>query len=207
MISLAVRRSKPNRDAGFTLIELLVSITITTIILGAVTTALIAFYQNGSYTSRRNDHSAGAHLLASYLDRDLSSAMSGAATAACAGQPSGTTLLALGWAQWTVVGTDPTPVPGDAYYANYILTTDTTTDNPGGGARQQVERWYCAPSAGVADHSVIVTDLAPGGSGITMTTTGSGCTSGTIVKITLKPYEADSVGDYGYLGCLGSRTG
>lgn len=207
MITLDLRRSSRRRDEGFTLIELLVSITITTIILGAVTTALIAFYQNGSYTSRRNDHSAGAHLLASYLDRDLSSAMSSSPTAACSGQPSGTTLLALGWTQWTVVGTDPTPVAGDAYYANYVLTVDTTTDNPGGGSRQQLERWYCAPSAGVADHSVIVTDLAPSGNGISTSTTGSGCSIGTKVSVTLKPYEADSVGDYGYLGCLGSRTG
>lgn len=193
---------------GFTLIELLVSITITTIILGAVTTAMIAFYENGAYTSRRNDHSAGAHLLATYLDRDLSSAMSGAATANCAGQPAGTPLLAVGWTQWTVIGDDPTPVTGDVYYANYLLTTETTqTDNPGGGTRQQLERWYCAPSAGVADHEIILTDLAPSGTGISKTTTGSGCTNGTLVKVTLRPYEADSVADYGYLGCLGSRTG
>lgn len=206
MIARALRRPPPAKDGGFTLIELLVSITITTIILGAVTTAMIAFYQNGSYTSRRNDHSAGAHLLASYLDRDLSSAMSGAATAPCTGQPSGTTLLALAWTQWTVAGTDPTPVPGDVYYANYVLTADATTDNPGGGTRQKLERWYCS-SAGLTDHGIIVTDLAPSGNGISSTTTGSGCASGTIVKVTLKPFEADSAADYGYLGCLGSRTG
>lgn len=195
------------RDDGFTLIELLVSITITTIILGAVTTALIAFYQNGSYTSRRNDHSAGAHLLASYLDRDLSSAVAGAATAACSGQPSGTTLLALGWTQWTVSGTDPTPVAGDVYYANYLLTTDTSTDNPGGGARQRLERWYCSPTAAVSDHETIITDLAPSPNGVTTSTIANGCPRGPQITVTLRPYESDSVGDYGYRGCLGSRTG
>ena len=198
-------RIQPNDEDGFTLIELLVSITITTIILAAVTAAFIGFFINGKATMRRDDHNAGANLLSSYLDRDFASADSSASHASCAGQSAGTTLLQLGWTQYTVVGSDPTPVAGDSYYVNYVLTTDTSVDNPGQGTRQQLERWYCSPSAGVADHETIVGDLAPS-TGVT-TSSSATCGSGTAVLVDLKPYETDTVSDYKYTGCLGSRIG
>ncbi|MDQ1686648.1 MAG: hypothetical protein QOC82_3385 [Frankiaceae bacterium] len=203
---MSFRRFRDRDDEGFTLIELLMSITITTIILAAVTTAIIAFFINGKASMRRDDHNAGANLLSAYLDRDFASAVNGATTAACSGQSAGTNLLQLGWTQYTVVGSDPTPVAGDKYYVNYVLTTDNSVDNPGQGARQQLERWYCSPTAGVADHETIVGDLAPSGSGITASHSAT-CGSGTAELVTLKPYETDSVTDYSYTGCLGSRLG
>lgn len=191
-------------EGGFTLIELLVSITITTIILAAITSAMIAFFINGKYTMRRDDHNAGANLLSAYLDRDFASATTTTTPAACAGQSSGTTLLQLAWTQYTVVGSDPTPVAGDKYYVNYILTTDTSVDNPGQGTRQQLERWYCSPTAGVADHETIIGDLAPT-SGVT-TGSSASCSNGTAKVITLSPFENDTVTSYSYTGCIGSRT-
>jgi prepilin-type N-terminal cleavage/methylation domain-containing protein len=191
-------------DDGFTLIELLVSITITAIILAAITSAMIVFFVNGKYTMRRDDHSAGANLLSAYLDRDFASAMSSTTPAACSGQSSGTTLLQLAWTQYTVVGTDPTPVAGSDYYVNYVLTSDTSVDNPGHAARQQLERWYCSPAGGVADHETIIGDLAPA-SGVT-TGSAASCSNGAAKVITLSPYENDTVTSYSYTGCIGSRT-
>src|SRR5438067_2189904 len=65
--------SVTRQEEGFTLIELLVSITITLVILTAITSALIVTYKNAAYTTRRDDHSAGAQLLSAYLDRDFAS--------------------------------------------------------------------------------------------------------------------------------------
>src|SRR4051794_20933866 len=91
----------PQPDDGFTLVELLLSIVIMTIIMAALTTALMAFLHNAYVTTKRSTHSAGASLLATYLDRDLASASAVDPTpgTTCSGSSNA---LVLRWTQWTI---------------------------------------------------------------------------------------------------------
>lgn len=182
-------------DGGFTLVELALSAAILSIIITSISGAMIVFLKNGQYAISRDDHSGGAAILASYLDRDLASAdrvQTGTANAACSpGQKD----LLLSWEEWTAAPSAVTPVPGAGYSAAYDLVDD-------GAGAYRLERWYCAGSATVA-HTVVVSGLAAAGFATrTAGTCGPGSTS---VVLALDAYGEDSLSDYSYSGCLQGR--
>lgn len=205
-------------DEGFTLIELLVSIAITTIILGAVTTALIVFYQNGFYTSRRNDHSAGAQLLSGYLDRDLASASSISTTLAfdCVGQPSSSLLLAVTIPEYSSTNASPAPRPQRSYFANYWLTSDPESAVAGSPTPQKVERWTCDAAPGVTTgenvagstvlNNVAAASASPPAFVISTSPAGASCPGASNpLRLSLRPFEADVSSTFEYYGCVGGR--
>jgi Tfp pilus assembly protein PilV len=192
----------PRRDDdGFTLIELLITIAITVIIIGAIATALVTFLKNGTEALHRDDHSGGAIIASSYLDRDFASAIAAATTgSACSGV---TNKLQLSWVQYTASSAAPSPSPDAAagsFLAVYAVRPDTSvTPN-----KSQLERWQCKNGT-VTDHQVLVRGLAS--TDVTVTTTGT-CPSGTSpVRITLGAYSVDTGSDFAYTGCLKGRLG
>lgn len=197
---------KRSCQRGFTLIELLLSVSILMIILGAVTGALVTFLSNGRYTSERDDHSGGAMLLSTYLNRDMSSADSRTSTS-CA--PSGTTVLTLGWAEWTATPDAPRPAPGPRWRSSYVVTDDQAA--PGGAARYALSRWLCAPD-GTAAQSTLVRNLAAVGAGgpasvVTVTPTADADCPGGVLRVSLPSYLEDAAaGSYEFTGCLGGRA-
>lgn len=192
------------REQGFTLIELLVSISIIVVIISALSAALISFYENGSYTSRRDDHTAGAGLLGTYLNRDLAAATDLDTTslgATCSGQ---TNLLKVSWADYTATAADPSPAPNANFAVYYSRTNDTTTSVPGLTGRQQLERWVCRDGTQV-DHQVLVLDLAAADFS---SSTSTHCGKGTELRLQLERFESDNstaVRPYNYEGCVGGR--
>lgn len=197
-------------DDGFTLVELLLSVAILVIIMGAITGALITFLKNGTYASERDDHSGGAVVLSTYLNRDLASAdtvTTGAAS--CSG--SGTSVLNLQWTEWTASAANPSPAPtGGTWKTSYVVTNDTVAI--GGAARYQLLRRLCPPTGGSTD-SIILRNLdaqTPGvASSVMQVVVGSApttCPAGT-VTVTLPSYLDDDTGKtYNYAGCVKGRT-
>src|SRR3954454_14199075 len=109
------------RDAGMTLLEMLIALTLTGIILTVLVASFLVFFTNATYTTGRDDHSAAAEILATYLDRDLASATSATTTSIGTTCTTSHVLLTLKWAQYNAAAlpNDP-PVAGtgsDAYQA------------------------------------------------------------------------------------------
>lgn len=192
----APRARRGSDDSGFTLIELLLSIALVTVIMGAISAGFIVFLKNGTYTSQRDDHSGGAIVAASYLERDAGSA----STATTAGNTtcSGTTnQLLLTWDEYTASVTAPSPAPGGGTYrAAYTVTAD--------GSTYKLERVYCPP-AGAAQRSTIARNLtALAAFSATVGSTGS-CPSGQQLTAVLTSYGTDSTPPYSYSGCVKGR--
>lgn len=182
-------------DDGFTIIELLLSAAILAVIISAISGALIVFLSNGAYTTERDDHSGGAAVLASYLDRDLASAerhQLGAPSAPCDG---GSKDLLLLWDQWTATPSAVTPTPGQAYSAAYDLVSD-------GGGSFRLERWYCTGNT-LTSHSVLITGLSS--ADFAQGASGSVCATGSSLVVSLGAYAEDTGSDYSYSGCLKGR--
>lgn len=190
-------RARPSEsDGGFTLIELLVSVAILTIVLGAITSGFIVFLKNGAYTSERDDHSAGAIIGASYLERDAASASAvttGGTT--CSGT---TNQLLLSWQDYTASTAAPSPAPDSGtYYAAYTLVAE-------GGGTYELERVYC-PATGGTERSTLARDL-PSTSAFAVTVGASGsCTNGQQLRAVLSAYGSDSTDPYTYSGCVKGR--
>lgn len=203
-------------DDGFTLIELIFSMVIVGLILTAVTSALMVFYKNGAYTTRRDDHSSGSQLLSTYLNRDVMSATDAATSvpSACPSStlPTGYTFLTgFKWTDFDATPASPSPAPSMRYAAVYAVGPDTTTVRPGGTGLQQIERWYCStgasgsPAASVIDHQVLLQDLT----GISTTAAVGSSAScpgpGSPYSLTLPAFETDASTPYVFNGCLGAR--
>lgn len=202
------RLRRPEGTGGFTLIELLVSISILGIILGALSSAMIVFLRNGAYTSARDDHSAGASLLASYLDRDLASGDTVTRTAFTAASCTGTTsILVVSWREHTASAASPSPsATGSQYVSTYVITSDADS----GTGRCQLERRHTVDS-GPVDRTVLVRNLRV--SGLPTTTLSTSATSScpaqtTTLTLSLPRYDSDDVAidPYSYIGCVKART-
>lgn len=182
-------------DDGFTIIELLLSAAILAVIISAISGALIVFLSNGAYTTERDDHSGGAAVLASYLDRDLASADRYQLDAPSATCSAGDKDLLLSWDEWTATPSAVTPTPGQPYSAAYDLLSD-------GASGFRLERWYCAGSTQIS-HSVLVNDLAA--ADFANGPSGVACTTGSPLVVSLSAYAEDTGSDYRYSGCLKGR--
>lgn len=184
-------------DEGFTVVELMLAVSILGIILAAISSSLLVFFDNAAHTSERDDHSAGASLAVTYLHRDLASA-SAATTGGTACSGTGN-VISLSWNEWTATDALPTPREGTEFVSAYALRPQPGTTP----ARYQLERWYCAGSA-AAERVVLLTDL--GGTAELAPSGTAGCTSpSTAVVLALESYEDDSTTDYSLAGCLNGR--
>lgn len=184
-----------SKDDGFTIIELLLSVAILVIIISAISGAMIVFLSNGAYTTQRDDHSGGAAVLASYLDRDLASADRHQFDASSAPCKTGDKELLLSWDEWTASPGAVTPTPGQAYSAAYDLVDD-------GAGSFRLERWYCRGTSQVS-HTVLVTDLAAADFGNGTST--AGCAAGAPLVVLLNAYAEDVASDFSYSGCVKGR--
>lgn len=201
----------PSDDSGFTLVELVMSIAILTIIMAAITGSLIAFLKNGTYASERDDHSGGAVLLSSYLNRDLASGDTITVPGTtCASTPSGTNALTLSWSEWSATPADPTPVAGSIWRASYVVLPDITA--VGGGARYKLQRVLCRPD-GTTDRALLLRNLtgATGPADAVNAQAGSSTTAcpapSRQVKVQLPTYAQDLAAQgYSFSGCLKGRT-
>jgi len=195
-------------DEGFTLIELLMSISISTIILGSITTSLIVFLKTGAETSRRDDHSAGAGLLANYLDRDLASAeqaLFAETTPQCSGV-TGTVTLVLRWSEFTASVLAPTPTAGRSFESVYTTSPDPEAGLPGTGTRTQLQRFACEVGVGSTERVTVLSNL---NGAVDVSASGVGtCSPGVSrLRFDLGAYFADSTFPYVYTGCVKARLG
>ena len=208
MNGIAASPAPARSDAGFTLTELMVAIVISGIIVGTLAMSMIAFLHNAYNSTRREDHSAGASLLATYLNRDLASATSRITPAsnACASVPGASYVLTLKWTDWTATPGDPSPAPnGTVYTATYGTVVDTTVTT---GTRYRLDRWYCAGSS-LVSRNPVVGNLASGDVAFpTPSPTPAPCpTPAILLVIQLNQFETDAASnDYRYTGCLGARV-
>lgn len=192
------------RERGFTLIELLLSVTVLGIIMAAVVSALIVYLRTGADASRRDDHSGGAAIAASYLQRDLASAdTSVVGGTSCSGM---TNALTFSWTEYAASPASPTPAPtGGTWTAAYALTSYSATDVAGNPTRYRLRRWYCPPGVSSPTPALIVQGLgAASDLSVTIGATGS-CTGGSLLKLVLARYVADSGSDYSVNGCVKGR--
>lgn len=226
-------RTRGAEDEGFTLIELTIAMMLTAIIVTVLFASFIAFYKNSAVASGRDDHSANAEILATYLDRDLASAGSVTLPQAAGGgggggngngngngggggpapAPStcgdGTPLLTLSWQHYDVPATPPAnllPTPTGNYKAEYSLVTDS--ENP---AECMLERVYTDPTTSTTND--LVHGLSTAGFSASETDIGSTsdyCRSHEWLVANLVHYDAsdpaDLSPDYTYSGCIGVRT-
>lgn len=189
-------------DSGFTLIELLLSATILAVIIGSITTALIVFLENGNETLRRDDHSGGAGILASYVDRDVASAdtaVTGGTT--CSGT---TNLVLLSWNEYTATSAAPQPIPAGApFHSAYALAADSSSTTVSGEARNKLIRVTCR-GATELNRSDVVLNLKAAGATAALTTT-TACTKGKALTFTLNSYESDTTTPYIFSACTRTR--
>lgn len=199
-------RSRLRQDGGFTLVELLLSMSILGVILGVITTALMAFLANSEYTLQRDDHTGGASVAASYLDRDLASAETFASSGtACSGTPNA---LVLTWneAKATVATPEPNPTAGGVFTAAYSVVTDASSQPVAGGQRYKLRRTYCVNGSSIDSQSLVVNLRA--GDFFVDASASAACGPGTQrVSVALKPYLDDTTTRYSYHGCLKGRLG
>ncbi|MCW2674664.1 MAG: hypothetical protein JWP14_3253 [Frankiales bacterium] len=194
-------------DEGFTLIELLISISITLIILSSISAALLVFLSNGKYAMKRDDHSSGAVLLSSYLDRDFASSDSVlppvTAPATCA---TATTILTLTWTDYSATAAAPTPASAGVFGAKYVVSSDTPDDL--GDATCKLSRVYARGASAASLTTTLSTEvLVRNMPARAFSASASGsCGSGTAVTASLAQYATDTTGlGYSYTGCLDVR--
>lgn len=196
------------RDDGFTLIELIASMSISAIIIAALSAALIGFYENGAYTSRRDSHSAGKSLLATYLNRDLSRAETTSTTTLTSCRDSADVLTLRWWDYATASATDPTPTRATEHVAEYLIETDTVTIRPGlaPGSVKELRRRTCdgTTAAGiVVDDKVLLRDLQS--TDFFIGGTAGSCSAGIPLAVTVRHYEGDASADQVLRGCVDGR--
>jgi prepilin-type N-terminal cleavage/methylation domain-containing protein len=215
-------RCSATGDEGFTLVELLVSIAILGIIMGAISAAMITFLRTGTYASERDDHSAGAILLSSYLDRDLASADTVAITTKDASPASkiasecgGSSEFTLTWRDYTASSAAPIPVASTVYTASYTVVPYNDVFEGVTRVRCRLTRAYSI-GGGAPDTTIIAEDLFNGtGSSdtpraIVATTvappTSGSCAATTKFTVAVRQYEGDTASPYNYAGCVKGRV-
>jgi len=208
-------------DEGFTLVELLVSTAILVIILGAISSALIVFLRTGPYASQRDDHSAGAILLSSYLDRDLASAdtvaistRDASPTSKIASECGGSSEFTLTWRDYTASSAAPVPVASTVYTATYAVAQYNEVFEGISRVRCRLTRTYSSVG-GTPDTTVIAENLFNGASSsdtpraVAATTvappTSGSCASTTKFVVSVRQYEGDTASPYSYAGCVKAR--
>lgn len=184
-------------DSGFTLVELLLAVSILGVILGSITSALLVFFDGAVYTRDRDDHSAGASLAATYLNRDLASASSASAGGSvCSGVSN---VISLTWSEWTASSSSPTPAAGVTYTSAYTLQPDAASSS------FRLERWHCVGAAAPI-RTALLTDLAAATELVQGTSADCPGTA-TSVVLNLRSYGDDTTADYSLAGCLNGRMG
>ena len=198
-----MRHQRRQQEHGFTLIELVLATTVLTIIMASITTALVAYLQNGRETMERDDHSAGASLLSTYLDRDAASAdtFTVSATTSCSGVAN---KALLSWSEWSASPTAPDPVAGTTYSSAYAVTADPSSVPAGGGVRYRLVRTHCRGGT-VLSTTTLVPNLLSAASVAVSLPTDTSCASGSAVAVVLTPYGADSSQPYTFRSCTKSR--
>ena len=135
-------------DDGMTLIELLISVTLVTVVMGALTTAMLLVYDTTDASRNQISDTSGAQLVTSWLVSDAQSAGTISPSPGCGGSP----LLEL---QWT-----------DAKTANGVV--DVQYVEQAGAAGTQLARVaYSVSSAGVCTQTnsdVLVRGVNPSSS-------------------------------------------
>jgi prepilin-type N-terminal cleavage/methylation domain-containing protein len=217
------RPHAPGADEGFTLVELLISISILVIILSAITSALLVFLANGEYATARDDHSAGASLLSTYLNRDLSSADSTVAISVVG--PSGSTCagsnnVTLTWREFAATPAVPVPAVAATYTAAYTVSEYDDGD-AGTPPRCQLARVY-SKNGTVLDTVVLTTSLSNGTgtaaspfaiTAVSDATSSGRCRAATAtapavakLTVTMSQYEAETSAPFVYVGCIQGRV-
>jgi hypothetical protein len=135
----------PRGDDGFTLPDVLMALAITAILVPALAGGIIVFYRAAFAASARGDQAHDANLVASYLQPDLASAETAAATGtSCPG--GGSSGITLSWSQPSALPNGAPPVYAH-FTAAYSAVAVATTDGPyilrrtytaGGGSSSQV---------------------------------------------------------------------
>lgn len=197
-------------EGGFTLVELVISIAILGIVMAAVSGALMSFYSIGSYTSGRDDHSAGSMVLGSYLDRDLASATSSQLNPATSCRGGTGVVLRLRWQEYTASPTHanaPEPYPDTLFEVDYATASDAADSTPA-KPRYQVERTTCSGSD--ASHLTVLSTTPVLQNLVAQANFGQGpsgsCASGAALSVATAPYASDQASSYSYTGCLKART-
>lgn len=197
--------SQRDQDGGFTLLELILSTTILTIIVGSITTALLVFLGNGLETLERDDHSGGAGIVSSYLDRDIASADDVVAPggSTCSGSAN---LVLLSWYEYAATASAPEPAPvGDPFRSAYTVTTDANSVPPDGSQRFKLERVHCRGTT-VLSRTTLVPNLTTAGDDASAAVANSSsCASGKQLTLTLEAYADDSTDPYIFRSCTLTR--
>lgn len=197
------------RDAGFTVIELLMSVAILTVIVGAITSAMLVFFTSAEDVLGREAHSGGAITVASYVDRDLASADSvrDLPDSSCSGVSNA---LVLEWTQWVPPPGSLAPEPiGGTWTVAYAVVPDTPATAVDGTARYRLRRTFCSPTA-PAKTSALLTDLRRTDDFLATVAAAGSCPDATAtearqVVVTTRSYGDDSTPSYSSFGCVKGR--
>ncbi len=193
-------------DEGFTLIEVLIATMITSIILTVLVASFLVFFKNASYISGRDDHAAGASVLAAWLDRDLASATAKAPTTVPANCTTAKAVLSLSWTDYKAgAAADDPPITDTNWRVEYQYLTDSFNSN-----RCMIRRVLFKGGTAQAPqdlvHDLSSVDLATQASGA-----ANQCPSAdTPLTLTLARYHTTTDSDadvpYTYFGCIKART-
>ena len=204
-------------NPGFTLVELLLSVTILMIVMAAIVSGMIVFLRTGSEASYRNDHSAAASLMATYLDRDLASTVAVEPSRTCGVPSTASHLLTLRATDFSASATSPSPSPKPtSQFVTYYQINDAAIVGDR-RPRSKIVRRTCngATSGALAPAGTLETTVAerllttPSPLTMTYTASDSACTSSKpSLKVTLTKYGDDAstaANPYVFQTCLTGR--
>jgi type II secretory pathway pseudopilin PulG len=179
------RRTRRKHDEnGFTLVELLIALTISILIIGPISGAVIIGLRTTDTSSLRLSQTRDIELVQGILPRDVLSAttvqanVDATATASCANTAS---LLKMTWQTWTLstASSPPTTSAPQNYEVDYYYTATVPATVPATGS---LVRMVC--TGGVNTSKVLATSLsassaqqfaAASGGNVTLTLTDSSC--------------------------------
>lgn len=198
--------TQERRQAGFTLVELLMAVSILSIIIGVLGTALSVFLRQAYDNDRRSLRTGQAAVLASYLDRDLASAGEGSlfddAGLACSGQADN--VVTLKWYDFAASPANPEPTrAATPHVVAYALADDEQS-----AGRKQLVRHHC-PAAGSPVRASVLRDVAPNEvtAALAPTDAADTCSGpGRSLTLRLAAHGLDqAVLNFEYAGCLKTR--
>lgn len=206
-----------HEDGGFTLIEMLIGIMITAIILTTLTASFLVFTRNASDIGGRDNLSAGAEVISSFLNRDLASATNTSATSWAASKPSSCTsvstpVLTLTWTTYSRAGDNAAPdadpvADASPYKVVYAILRDTDPAAIPGACMLQRQYTPPAGSPDTATTTVLAHDLK---AAAFWQGPSSTCASGNQISASMAKFTGtnvvDNSPDYTYSGCTKART-